>query len=378
MDFDTTWDIDKYKRDYESEDHWQLKRRFMLHFKERVPESRLICLTQVFFNIKFLGCRYPVETMNVVSEMAKEIDGCWERRNPSIQRSFVKASDAVKRNTSLKIQHSTADNHNVGNKREDLESDFIIVEYSENANESAMNILSRSSMLSKTPLSVVQSEGKKCGEIKTMLNIKGILTSEASGSSSKISKEQAAVDALAKLKKQCYTIKIKTKFHSDQVIDKALVDSPTTLEPASSTPLPNDNVGRKLMKLMGWTGGGLGKDQQGMTQPIESTLKISREGLGLATRNTGSFMKEIEKILRKYKSDASNKDLVFSSEFTKDERKLIHLKAIRFHLKSQSYGKDNERFIVLSKKRNIFEIFRELELSGGSNDKYELQEPHKL
>jgi len=33
--------------------------------------------------------------------------------------------------------------------------------------------------------------------------------------------------------------------------------------------LASDNVGNKLLKIMGWTGGGLGKYNQGLVNPIE-------------------------------------------------------------------------------------------------------------
>lgn len=57
MSFDTSWNIDKYKSEYESEEHWNLRRDFILANKDKFPEERLICLAQVFFNIEFLGCR---------------------------------------------------------------------------------------------------------------------------------------------------------------------------------------------------------------------------------------------------------------------------------------------------------------------------------
>lgn len=53
-------------------------------------------------------------------------------------------------------------------------------------------------------------------------------------------------------------------------------------EPASvDRPLPEDNVGFKMLHKMGWKEGtGLGKDKQGTVEPVKVSTKKSRTGLG--------------------------------------------------------------------------------------------------
>lgn len=57
MSFSTDWKVDAYKKSFESEDHWQLRRKFMLKHKNKFPEDELVCLAQLFMNIEILGCR---------------------------------------------------------------------------------------------------------------------------------------------------------------------------------------------------------------------------------------------------------------------------------------------------------------------------------
>ena len=54
---DTTWDADKYRTKFESDEHWELKKEFIDAHKEAFPEERLICLSQVYVNVTLLGCR---------------------------------------------------------------------------------------------------------------------------------------------------------------------------------------------------------------------------------------------------------------------------------------------------------------------------------
>ena len=51
------WDVEKYKTDYESAEHWELRKKFMECHKANFAEDELVCLARVFTNIEFMGCR---------------------------------------------------------------------------------------------------------------------------------------------------------------------------------------------------------------------------------------------------------------------------------------------------------------------------------
>ena len=67
-----------------------------------------------------------------------------------------------------------------------------------------------------------------------------------------------------------FQVKIQTL--SETTIEKSLNTDEASSSKAEScsvdTPLGDNNVGNRLLKLMGWSGGGLGKDQQGIAEPV--------------------------------------------------------------------------------------------------------------
>lgn len=96
QDFDKTWDIEKYRREYESEEHWMLRKRFMEKHRDTYPEDKLVCLAQVFTNMELMGCKYPTETMVLVEELAHDIVKEYrESRETRLKRTFVTASSAA-------------------------------------------------------------------------------------------------------------------------------------------------------------------------------------------------------------------------------------------------------------------------------------------
>lgn len=200
---------------------------------------------------------------------------------------------------------------------------------------------------------------------------------EACGPNQKLAKKEASIVGLQELQKHYYTIKIKLKINAD-----ANVTTTTMLKEGSSKDdsISDDNIGKKLMKLMGWTGGGLGKSQQGIVEPVTIKQQISRDGLGLKS-NTCS-MNEIrmksKDVMRKYLAGDMRNDLVFSADFTNDERATIHQIARQMGLKSHSYGPKNQRTLVVSRKIDVRDLVEELRSLGGITSKYELIEPIEM
>lgn len=118
----------------------------------------------------------------------------------------------------------------------------------------------------------------------------------------------------------------------------AKVEATDTAEcaPAATvdTKISSDNKGFKMMKMLGWTGGALGSAGAGIEEPITVQVKVDRKGLGLpsagsagADSNTNSNLNRsyFHKYLSGYQSDESSvHELVFSKDFTKEERKILH------------------------------------------------------
>ncbi|KAL1568727.1 G patch domain and ankyrin repeat-containing protein 1 [Salvia divinorum] len=59
----------------------------------------------------------------------------------------------------------------------------------------------------------------------------------------------------------------------------------THLGTSASTPIDSSNIGFQLLKKQGWKEGtGLGVSEQGRLEPIATTIKINKRGLGAAEK----------------------------------------------------------------------------------------------
>ena len=125
------------------------------------------------------------------------------------------------------------------------------------------------------------------------------------------------------LSKKCYTILVKSKFLSEkgETIDAKDLKPQNNEKPANSA---SSGIGHKLLKMMGWTGGGLGKGGAGISEPITAQTIVNREGLGTKSAST-MFKKQIRQIIEEYAASTNPYDLVFTSGFDNDQRKEMHL-----------------------------------------------------
>ncbi|XP_049845209.1 uncharacterized protein LOC126297932 [Schistocerca gregaria] len=254
-------------------------------------------------------------------------------------------------------------------------------------------IIERSASLCRAKLIVQEKKHTivECGQTIIIslfkVYIRGKEISVEADAVRKKARERAYLKALEKLQEQCFTIKIKRRRY-DQIVGRNFGEPEVSEveEPQNRGPVTPavGGVALRMMANMGWTGGGLGKAQQGIVEPISLTAKMNRSGFGSqfkegkkesAEKPGTSFENKALIFLESYARSNSEQDLVFAAEFTSDERSILHNLAAKFDLKSKSYGKQEQRHLVISRKVEPFRIMKALLTPGYTSEKYELVRP---
>ncbi|XP_033163741.1 NF-kappa-B-repressing factor [Drosophila mauritiana] len=375
-EFSLDWDVDSYKTEYESDEHWDLRRSFMLAHKDRFEEDRLVCLAQTFVNMEFMGCKYPSATMLLVAELSKEIAAEFrQKREQRLKRTFVSASDAAeqrakgRRAPPLSSSGSPEDSSNINRQcfgggdpidlYQDLRFGRLIV-YLAGGRCSLQNSCQIANVKYEERDSREQplSDNTKCAEI--LVNDEVIATGQ--GESLKAAKKAAYKQAHLTIQSYCYSIKLNATRDTIKVEkNKDGVKIKVTNESADSPGDPKldpSNKGYHMMRLMGWTGGGLGRLKQGREEPVCYLLKNNRNGLGLI--NTKGNFADYRKLIENYVRSDDIRDMQFEPTFSKEERSTLHQIARRFGLRSASYGSGESRRLLITKKIDYGTILTEV------------------
>lgn len=181
------------------------------------------------------------------------------------------------------------------------------------------------------------------------------------GPTAKKAKSEGMEKVYRILKNYCPFLVRKASYcaENDAVVQKGAADKveagpkkkagPETFE---SNKLGADNIGYRMLKALGWEE----NKNRGIVDPIGLSVKIGRKGLGSEPNQAGGGgidVKYFRELLTNFERSESDFDLVFSSEFTKEERAQLHAMAQKMHLKTKSEGKDEERFLVVRRKVSL-------------------------
>lgn len=306
--------------------------------------------------MELLGCKYNPETMAQVAQLASEVPEIRHYRASrygKLKRTFVGAQNAVQSrlqgsdakrklgNDWTKKDASMMDTSQDWNEQDKLDIDSVILRNSVRLNETQKSENLRELLkdviyfemaddndvngsLNKTT-ACMQKIGKlemtfDAEQKKYFYVFNGQIIAEGAGESKKAAKKPADEDLVKTLKTNCYTIKSKLEFFTaEKVVNRGQIDE----NPINSNRIQESNLGFKMLKMLGWGGGSLGAKNDGIVDPVSLEIKIGRRGLG-ADSSEEFDIKRIRNMLKNFKQNQVEYDLVFSSEFTKEERALIH------------------------------------------------------
>lgn len=196
---------------------------------------------------------------------------------------------------------------------------------------------------------VTEKEAVVDGKKQVEIHIGGKLAAKASSDNMKTAKSEAFEAAITELRNHCYLIKPNPNADCITInkCDNNITANVNKAPELGEKKIDSSNIGYKMMKMMGWSGGGLGSTTQGREEPVGYLLKSNRSGLGTANKIDRNYF---QTILYNYLKSDDIRDLSFEPTFTKEERAILHEIAGKLNLKSSSHGKGKERSLAISKK----------------------------
>lgn len=361
---ETPFNIDQCRNALEPDDHWDLRRTFLEKNQHVLPPDELICLAQVYINVQLLGCRYPPETMKQVEKLSEGIGSDYHRsRVFMLKRTFVSATDAaaskVRRDGPMVVTNVGAgsSDQTVNDSQSNippfmlncLRNDLIILNNDFRHTMQTFNALNNGLKIEAN----VRPKGQ--GMHEGFVEVSGTTIAKAVVNDGKRALRMAMENASNVLSQYCFSITRKKRANQldgVEVIGKSEVEE---REDAETDKLDTDNVGFKLLAKLGWSGGCLGVRGDGIVNPVTVDQQFGRKGLGLATATEVKLDRAMikQKLMDLRDGKIEDHHIVFSSEYSKEDRKHIHILAMDMRLKSQSHGKDSNgtRQLVVSRKQ---------------------------
>uniref|UniRef100_A0A2M4BUN6 G-patch domain-containing protein n=1 Tax=Anopheles marajoara TaxID=58244 RepID=A0A2M4BUN6_9DIPT len=129
--------------------------------------------------------------------------------------------------------------------------------------------------------------------------------------------------------------------------------------------LKEENIGFQMLQKQGWSGGGLGSGEDGIIEPIAALKRKGKQGLGTdgATEEAGETEEKVKipleafyLVIQEYAGVNALYDLVFSSQFAREQVRKLREFAQSKKLLTQMVGPSKKKKLVISKPLTISEI----------------------
>uniref|UniRef100_A0A182TBV6 G-patch domain-containing protein n=1 Tax=Anopheles maculatus TaxID=74869 RepID=A0A182TBV6_9DIPT len=333
---ESTFNIDQYRNPLEQEEHWELRRAFLEKNQQVLPQDELIGLAQVYINVQLLGCRYPPETMKLVDNLSEGIGRDYHcRRAFMLKRTFVSASDAaaskVRRDgpVVLPANGNSEPLRPVGPVIDGSQS--IIPPFMLNCLRNDLIILNNNFHLTAQTFNSLNngleiqlnSCSNRQGMHECIVEVSGIPLAKAVVNDNKRARGMATDNALKFLSQYCYSLTRKkqaSQLDGIEVIKRSDCEKEDDTETGK---LDTGNVGFQLLTKLGWNGGCLGVRGDGIVNPLTVDKRIGRKGLGLKGVKLNHDMIN-EKLMDLRDGKIEDHYIVFSNEYSKEDRKHIH------------------------------------------------------
>lgn len=308
---------------WETDIQWKARSKFIETWKYHFPEDRLAALSMVWANMKFLGCRYPAKTEELVNELES--------------KGQISIPDKAEKKLKPLIENFTI---------------YEPVEGDECANHNPVSIMNESAQKSKKEISFEDlglSDETSLYSYAVMIADKIIATGE--GPAKKQAKRNAAENALEILRARQPVVRVGTASRQHQSAPCVSKTDLVSKAYKSAPSISDDNIGNQMLRKMGWTGsGGIGKDGQGRAEPVLAVGTDGKFGLGCnPTQGADVTKRSVQEILHSFIS-STDQEIKFSNELSKEDRALVHKISQQYGLKHRSYGKDEDRYLVVSRE----------------------------
>ncbi|XP_033111414.1 uncharacterized protein LOC117112440 isoform X2 [Anneissia japonica] len=334
------------------------------------------------------GCKHTSELcINDNIKHCELATGCKHTSEPCVSDNIEHCELATESNTTEceQIQDDMSNSSNLMVNKQSCPSitkpfgNFILVESS--SIECPLSTLIRSAAKNKIDIMFEISEtfvkhNDEFGYLGTLL-LGGKVIAQAINPDKKYVKKLVAEKAVKQLKTTCYTLQ--TKFHEHKTAQSNAINMESIKTGAAQNSKKiTSGIGMQLMKKMGWSGeGGLGKKGQGIVEPVSVEERgRRRDGFGaIAAASTDT--NALKEMVKNFAVSGREDDLVFSSELTSEQRKILHNTSQKYNLKSISYGKGESRYLIIGHKRDIYELAEYVAKNGGETAQYTLFPPQQ-